>query len=895
MHTFAQSQRPPQKPKSSRFGRPKQVLGHDHGQQPLLPLPRAIGNQSEQPTLQAQAEEPKARLSVAASLRFGHDFSRLPIHPRASGVIQTKLAINQPGDEYEQEADHVSKQVMRMPEMQLQRTCACGGTCPNCQKEQSAQGHEPLQMKRAGGSDLGQTEAPPIVHEALRSPGQPLDAAPRTLMEQRFGHDFSGVRVHSGTIAEQSARDVNAQAYTVGRDIVFGAGEYRPSTSEGRSLLAHELAHVRQDALAGCPGVRLSRSPQPNPASQLSSSRAAVALGETDLRQVARRLNVDPDELLIANPQIKDPTTLAPGQVIFLPLTQTTYPVSENDPSPSSLKLAPTANPIASSVPKTNPTQKADPSSANEKVIPFPFGNIDVHALEQAVQELKAAHNIYLRTGKVPPTKASWSGIEIKTGTPMSRAERYDAMVKKLGIDGQIAKILDVKMDNRDPDYLTKEEFNDEFYARRNAEWDACDADHWFKGPTFKCQREVDAKYGGESFVAWRDARDQDLARRYREFQQKAEGVINSGAFSLAGRVVGRSVGGERGEQWGAIVGGMLDAAAVVYAGSKAPSADAYEGGAGLEVGLGTAADIAPAPATNPAETQPSSLTDFAPPPSPRVDGFARDREAQPSAPSVPAPSNVPPSPSPRVGGFARDREDQPSAPSTPVPSNAPPSPSPRVAGFARDREAPPPPSSLTPGQQTVTKLPPPKTVPSSGSQQGAGNGSIGQRRGEPTTAMAGKPTGDHDSSVKAPPAVGHTAVEKQEDAGGDTPPYEGPSVRKLKPTEAPPPGVPALTRQQAHLIEELRAGHDVTVPDLKTARALLANMPDIAPYTGAGRDPWETAPKGTYRGDLIDIENPAAPEVHPEGTAPASHRRNAHYNIWFPNGEKAAILILSR
>jgi hypothetical protein len=77
-------------------------------------------------------------------------------------------------------------------------------------------------------------------------------------MEQRFGHDFSGVRVHSGATAEQSARDVNARAYTVGHNIVFGAGQFAPITHEGRRLIAHELAHVVQQS--GIDGNRVGHS-----------------------------------------------------------------------------------------------------------------------------------------------------------------------------------------------------------------------------------------------------------------------------------------------------------------------------------------------------------------------------------------------------------------------------------------------------------------------------------------------------------------------------------------------------------------------------------------------------------------------------------------------------------
>jgi hypothetical protein len=87
---------------------------------------------------------------------------------------------------------------------------------------------------------------PPIVGDVLRSSGQLLDPTTRAFMESRFGHDFSRVRVHTDARAAESARAVNAHAYTVGRDIIFAAGEYAPETTNGRRLLAHELVHVMQ-------------------------------------------------------------------------------------------------------------------------------------------------------------------------------------------------------------------------------------------------------------------------------------------------------------------------------------------------------------------------------------------------------------------------------------------------------------------------------------------------------------------------------------------------------------------------------------------------------------------------------------------------------------------------
>lgn len=128
----------------------------------------------------------------------------------------------------------------------LRRKCACGthtiggGECDKCGKQRQ------LQRRPAGEQTAVQEEVPAIVHDVLRSPGQPLDAATRSYMEPRFDHDFSRVRVHTGARAAESAQAVHALAYTVGRDVVFGAGQYAPWTSAGQRLLAHELTHVAQ-------------------------------------------------------------------------------------------------------------------------------------------------------------------------------------------------------------------------------------------------------------------------------------------------------------------------------------------------------------------------------------------------------------------------------------------------------------------------------------------------------------------------------------------------------------------------------------------------------------------------------------------------------------------------
>ena len=103
-------------------------------------------------------------------------------------------------------------------------------------------------QRRAAAGAAGAMDATPMVHRVLATPGQPLDGATREFFSSRFGHDFAHVRVHADAGAAESARSVHALAYTVGSDVVFGAGQYAPGTRAGKQLLAHELAHVVQQS-----------------------------------------------------------------------------------------------------------------------------------------------------------------------------------------------------------------------------------------------------------------------------------------------------------------------------------------------------------------------------------------------------------------------------------------------------------------------------------------------------------------------------------------------------------------------------------------------------------------------------------------------------------------------
>ncbi|HEX5703554.1 MAG TPA: DUF4157 domain-containing protein [Pyrinomonadaceae bacterium] len=213
-------------------------------------------------------------------------------------ALHAKLAISRPDDPDEREADRIADQVMRMATPQSEVTHGSTAApsslrvqlkCAPCveddeeqmvQRKSGASGKEELARKELRPRVPWATTSPAIVRAALSSRAEPLDLTTRSFMEERFGRDFGGVRVHTGTQAEASASQVNARAFTVGRDIVFAAGEYSPASDRGRRLLAHELTHVAQQAAAGSgqshgpAGATAAHPPSAAPAvAQLSAPR----------------------------------------------------------------------------------------------------------------------------------------------------------------------------------------------------------------------------------------------------------------------------------------------------------------------------------------------------------------------------------------------------------------------------------------------------------------------------------------------------------------------------------------------------------------------------------------------------------------------------------------------
>lgn len=236
---------------------------------------------------------PKHWYSLASARQFadGEDSygsvrsrtSFLPLLP-----LQAKLHSGTVDDPLEHDADRVAERIMRMPHVQtshrsnsMQHKCACGGTCHKCQA-QADHDHETAPTTPANPVNVEKTEVPSIVHEVLRSSGQPLDTATRAFMEPRFNFDFSQVRIHADGKAAESAKAVNASAYTVGQHVVLRSGQSAISDLPGRYLLAHELAHVVQQSKGS--GAPPPMSPSAAHEQDARDVTVALAAGSPHLR-----------------------------------------------------------------------------------------------------------------------------------------------------------------------------------------------------------------------------------------------------------------------------------------------------------------------------------------------------------------------------------------------------------------------------------------------------------------------------------------------------------------------------------------------------------------------------------------------------------------------------------
>jgi hypothetical protein len=173
--------------------------------------------------------------------------------------LKPKLTVGAPDDQFEREADRAAERVLQpTPQPAPDEPCAAcasgAAPCPKCAAEEK-------RLRRKPNGSAGAIPVPPADFRGALGAGQPLPAGTRRFFEARFGADFGAVRVHTGKRAASLAAALDARAFALERDLVFGAGEYQPGSSAGRRLLAHELAHTLQDGGADAP-IRRRVSPR---------------------------------------------------------------------------------------------------------------------------------------------------------------------------------------------------------------------------------------------------------------------------------------------------------------------------------------------------------------------------------------------------------------------------------------------------------------------------------------------------------------------------------------------------------------------------------------------------------------------------------------------------------
>jgi hypothetical protein len=261
-------------------------------------LQRRPGNLTTPPTAKEAAtlrQPPDLAPHCSAQPNLGHNFSQVRVSSTTPGTIQTKLAVGQPGDRCEREADQAADAVVGMSETP---TSLAGGVFPPVrpiqgaspetqpilhrqeiegereEEEEKEEEEETLQAKATPGRTLAVT--PDLQNDISSALGQgrSLPDSVRAFFEPRFGYDFSRVQVHADARAATLTQRLNARAFTRGRDIFFATGHYRPDTEAGQRLLAHELTHTIQQNGNGTP-----------PASTLGQPRGAVASQDHPLEQ----------------------------------------------------------------------------------------------------------------------------------------------------------------------------------------------------------------------------------------------------------------------------------------------------------------------------------------------------------------------------------------------------------------------------------------------------------------------------------------------------------------------------------------------------------------------------------------------------------------------------------
>lgn len=225
MRTFSQKQNTTRAGKSENSAMPGRVIsGQSSKVQSILHLQRTVGNEAVLRLLQSEPEVTGADFTATTSGR--HDFTHIPVNAQEPVRTPPKAGAN------------TSAEILQQKEL---------------------------------------PENSPAKQQASELRGQPLDESTRMEMESRIGHNFSSVRIHTDGGAAASAHDLRASAYTIGEDITIASGRYRPGTTEGTHLIAHELAHVVQQRRGGAAPVRARGSVHEREADSVADAFVAKA------------------------------------------------------------------------------------------------------------------------------------------------------------------------------------------------------------------------------------------------------------------------------------------------------------------------------------------------------------------------------------------------------------------------------------------------------------------------------------------------------------------------------------------------------------------------------------------------------------------------------------------
>lgn len=247
MRTFAKKPKANQKGASVESSKPsRSFVGQSRDEHSILHLQCTIGNQAVLRLLQTVTENVNSSSVRNPSTGLAHDFSHIPVYTGTRDAIQPKLKVNAPRDQYEQEADRIADQALRHE-------------IPQEEEEQKVD----IQTKSSRQTAVDGSEVSEELENGInrsKGSGNPISDELRAFVEPHMQFDFSKVQIHTDNKSAQMNQELGARAFTHGRDIYFGAGQYNPQSIEGKRLLIHELTHTIQQNIGSANRALIQRT-----------------------------------------------------------------------------------------------------------------------------------------------------------------------------------------------------------------------------------------------------------------------------------------------------------------------------------------------------------------------------------------------------------------------------------------------------------------------------------------------------------------------------------------------------------------------------------------------------------------------------------------------------------